>query len=123
MPSILAYVANVGFGEGRNGLALSSTSASVRPKVFSVLEIITAPDDFCCNLGIISFVHINSISRGGPGMVIIIRLSRSTHQPGAVPLGLGIISADGITLACFMLVGGISLLKYLNNSSNFWTRA
>ena len=29
-----------------------------------------------------------------------------THQPGAVPLGLGIVSAEGMSVACLMLVIG-----------------
>src|SRR4030043_1107616 len=107
MPSTLAYVPQVGFVAERNGLARSSTSASVRPKVLSVLETMTAVVIFCCSLGIISFVHINFISRGGPGIVIIIRLSRSTHQPGAVPRGFWIIFAEGTTAACLILLGGI----------------
>src|SRR4030043_314081 len=110
MPSILAYVAKVGFVAERKGPARSSTSASVRPKIFSVLETITALVTFCFNLGKISFVHIRCISRGGPGIVMIIRLSRSTHQPGAVPCGFWIIFAEGITIACFILLGGISIL-------------
>src|SRR4030065_2500416 len=114
MPSTLAYVPKLGFVARMKGLARSSTSASVRPKVLSVLETMAALVIFCCSLGTISFVHINFISRGGPGIVIIILLSRSTHQPGAVPRGFWIISAEGITAACLILLGGISILYYLN---------
>ena len=48
------------------------------------------------------------ISDGGPGMTTMILPSRSTHHPGAVPLGLGMDRADGMRVACLMLEAGIS---------------
>ena len=38
----------------------------------------------------------------------------SAHQPGAVPMRLGIALADGMSQACLMLLAGISLPRDLN---------
>ena len=61
------------------------------------------------------------ISTGGPGMMTMILPSRSAHQPGAVPLRLGMNSAEGISQACLTLCEGMfcpRLRKYCRSS---WT--
>ena len=45
-------------------------------------------------------LHMRRISEGTPGMSATIAPSRSTHQPGAEPIGLGSVSADGTSIAC-----------------------
>ncbi len=51
--------------------------------------------------------HIGRISRGGPGSRTTTRPSgRPTHQPGAVPFGLGSGRALGISQACLRLISG-----------------
>src|SRR3972149_6242091 len=50
--------------------------------------------------------QIRSSSGGGPGMATMMPPSFSTHQPGAVPRGLGIGRAEGISIACLTLRSG-----------------
>ena len=61
------------------------------------------------SLGITSFCHIGSISRGGPGITAITLSFFSTHQPGAVPFGLGKDRQMGYALPVEYYDGGISL--------------
>ncbi len=61
--------------------------------------------------------HIGRISRGGPGSRIATRPSgRSTHQPGAVPLGFGMDVADGMSHACLRLTRGSGMPRRSNRS-------
>ena len=54
--------------------------------------------------------HIGRISRGGPGSATMTRPpGASTHQPGAVPFGLGIGVADGSSQACLRFIVGNSI--------------
>ena len=52
-------------------------------------------------------VHIRRISDGTPGMSATTEPSRSTHHPGAEPIGFGTASADGISCAWRRLAAGI----------------
>ncbi len=52
-------------------------------------------------------VHMRRISEGTPGMRTTMRPSRSTHHPGAEPIGLGSASADGMSIAWRRLEAGI----------------
>ena len=61
-----------------------------------------------------SYAHMRCISRGGPGIATIIPSSRSTHQPGAVPIGLAIACADGMSVACLTFVSGIGKPRLAN---------
>ena len=54
-----------------------------------------------------SFCHMRCISLGGPGMAINSFPCCSTHQPGAVPRGLGMGRAEGMRVACLMLLSGM----------------
>ena len=60
------------------------------------------------------FAHICWISRGGPGIATMAPPLRSAHQPGAVPIGLGSAWAEGIRVACLMLVSGIGKPRLAN---------
>ena len=55
------------------------------------------------------FCHISIISPGGPGMATSMLPLCSTHHPGAVPRGLGIARADGISIACFRFCSGMEM--------------
>ena len=80
----------------------SATCDSPIPVSRSVRTSVSTPTPRAASLGSTSSDHIGRISRGGPGSVTITRPSgRSTHQPGAVPLGFGGSSPTGwSTPAC-----------------------
>ena len=76
------------------------------PIVLRVRETITSPVPSCARRGATSTSHIRSSSGGGPGMATMMRPSFSTHQPGAVPRGLGMACAEGMSIACLTLRSG-----------------
>ena len=109
MPSDLAYTPMVGLRLFSSGLAISSTVASPMPTVFSVRLTITSPSLRAASRGATSLAHIPVISAGGPGIATTMPSAFSTHQPGAVPRGLGRIVPEGMIVACLMLRAGMSL--------------
>src|SRR4030042_797123 len=100
---------SVGLSIWKKGVTISFTVASDMPNIFRVRVRLTLPGNLARKPGLISLRHIGSISRGGPGINIMILPSFSAHQPGAVPLGLGIDLAEGISIACLMLLAGLCL--------------
>src|SRR4030042_1170485 len=100
---------SVGLSMWKKRVTLSLTVASDMPNIFRVRVRLTLSGNLASRPGLISLRHIGSISRGGPGINMIILPSFSAHQPGAVPLGLGIDLAEGTSIACLMLVEGIRL--------------
>ena len=77
------------------------------PVDLSVRVISTVPGWRCSSSGATSSSHMRFISAGGPGMAMMILPSFSTHQPGAVPRGLLIARAEGMSQACFLLRSGM----------------
>ncbi len=57
-------------------------------------------------------------SAGGPGRATTSRPSRRTHQPGAVPRGLGSQVAEGIFMACLRLASGMAQPRAAKSSSS-----
>ena len=102
-----AYVATTGLGARSRSPSISATCDSPIPWRRSVRTTRSAPTPRSARRGSTCSAHMGRISRGGPGSVTITRPSgRSTHQPGAVPLGLGSEVADGMTHACFTFTDG-----------------
>ncbi len=96
-----------GFVPLSSGESISSTEPSPMPVVFSVRET-RIESARRSSSGTISCSHIRVISCGGPGITAITLPSRSTHQPGAVPRGLGMARAEGMSIACLRLRSGIA---------------
>ena len=89
-------------------LTISSTVPSPMPAVLSVRVIRMEPGWRRRSSGATSFSHMRVISVGGPGIATMILPSRSTHHPGAVPRGLGMARAEGMTQHCLTLRSGIA---------------
>ena len=85
------------------------------PTVFSVRLMITSPSLRAASRGATSLAHMPVISAGGPGIATTMPSAFSTHQPGAVPRGLGRIVPEGMIVACLMLRSGISLPRREKN--------
>ena len=83
-------------------------SDSDKPIVLYDLVITTSLSSMEMSLGLISFSHIGYSSRGGPGKAMANLLFFSTHHPGAVPFGLLIAVAEGISQDCLIFVSGMS---------------
>ena len=66
--------------------------------------------------------HILCISCGTPGIDTMTLPSRSTHQPGAVPTGLGRYVPDGMVVACLTLRSGIVRPRRAKNSRSSASR-
>ena len=96
-----------------NPSSRSSTADSPKPETRRI-RVKIKPPVYGFSLGIASCSHIRYISLGTPGMATMICLSFSTHQPGAVPRGLGRASAEGINVACLTLRSGILALRAAN---------
>ena len=81
----------------------SSTVPSLIPAVFRVRLTITASPARSCSRGATASFQSGTSSAGGPGSATSTTPAFSTHQPGAVPRGLGIACAEGIRVACLRL--------------------
>jgi len=123
-PSCLAYVARVGFSLLIRDWTSSATFDSPIPTVLRV-RVTSTPPPPMSRRGAACSSHIFFISCGTPGMQMILLPLCSTHQPGAVPIGLSIAVADGISVACLMFMAGIGRLRraYQPASNVFKLRA
>ena len=86
---------------------ISSTPPSEMPVIFRVREVSRPPPTMSRRRGRTWFSHMWRSSRGGPGIETSILPSFCVHQPGAVPIGLGMAEAEGMSMACLMLFSGM----------------
>jgi hypothetical protein len=118
--SARAHVATTGLT--RRSIASPSSSATCDSPIPYVRSVRTTRPSACRpsrRRGRTQSDHITRISRGGPGRRTATRPSgRSTHQPGAVPFGLGMAVADGIRQACFRLTSGSGMLRRAKRPRN-----
>src|SRR6478609_6475635 len=115
-----AYVATTGFVARRSfSPSCSATTDSPTPVSRSVRTSLSAPTPRAASLGSTSSCHIGRISRGGPGNAsMTVPSGRSTHHPGAVPLGFGSIAADAMRHACFTFTDGNGCRRRVHSPSS-----
>ena len=84
-------------GSSSRSPTISASADSPIPKVFTVRDRQRPQRERARRAeGRTCSSHMRRISDGTPGISTTTRPSRSTHQPGAEPMGLGSASADGI---------------------------
>ena len=112
-----------GFSLSNRGDSISSRPPSVMPNVLRVRVAMAMPGLSSLRRGPTKFSHMPVISRGGPGRAAMTRSPRRTHQPGAVPMGFGITSAEGMSVACLTFVSGIRMPRLSNPALRLASRS
>ena len=97
--------------------SISAMADSPMPKAFTVRIASGGSAKRASSRGRTCSVHMRRISDGTPGMSAVTTPSRSTHHPGAEPIGLGSGSADAMSIAWRRLVSGIGPKRLKRSSS------